>query len=326
MAKKIYVGNMNYNTSEDTLRQLFAQYGEVVSVNVITDRYTGRAKGFGFVEMASEDAARAAMTALNGRELDGRQLKVNEANDKPRDSNSSGGGTKPLLLGEKPVRTGEAAVRTQPGPAPPFSIRPFGSERFARRRVISTRGAGREEDLMGRSPYQSEKRRKELARLKKQEEKRQRRFNKGDGDAPEGDRLAAIPTVQFGLDGLPIEQAPADPPAKSRRAPTRKKRIHHGLSRSVFQGAPHSAHHARMRLAAPGTGPCTHRPAASFFSILAQASFSDTDRLKTSASGVTVGIHDEIAQPLELETFARPRPRPGLARPVRASRPPGTGD
>ena len=60
MAKKIYVGNMNYNTSEDTLRQLFAQYGEVMSVNVITDRYTGRAKGFGFVEMASEDAARAA--------------------------------------------------------------------------------------------------------------------------------------------------------------------------------------------------------------------------------------------------------------------------
>ncbi len=64
----------------------------MVSVNVITDRYTGRAKGFGFVEMASEDAARAAMTALNGRELDGRQLKVNEANDKPRDSNRSGGG------------------------------------------------------------------------------------------------------------------------------------------------------------------------------------------------------------------------------------------
>jgi len=65
---------------------------------------------------------------------------------------------------------------------------------------------------MGRSPYQSEKRRKELARLKKQEEKRQRRFNKkGDTDAPEGETLSAIPTVQFGLDGLPVEQAPADP-------------------------------------------------------------------------------------------------------------------
>ena len=65
---------------------------------------------------------------------------------------------------------------------------------------------------MGRSPYQSEKRRKELARLKKQEEKRQRRFNNknADPDAPKGDPLAAIPTVQFGLDGLPIEQAPEE--------------------------------------------------------------------------------------------------------------------
>ncbi len=65
---------------------------------------------------------------------------------------------------------------------------------------------------MGRSPYQSEKRRKELARLKKQEEKRQRRFNKkGEADGTEGDNLGAIPTVQFGLDGLPVEEAPADP-------------------------------------------------------------------------------------------------------------------
>jgi hypothetical protein len=64
---------------------------------------------------------------------------------------------------------------------------------------------------MGRSPYQSEKRRKEIARLKKQEEKRQRRFNKkSDSDSPEGDNLGAIPTVQFGLDGLPVEEAPAD--------------------------------------------------------------------------------------------------------------------
>ncbi len=64
---------------------------------------------------------------------------------------------------------------------------------------------------MGRSPYQSEKRRKELARLKKQEEKRQRRFNKKtDSDSPDGDNLGAIPTVQFGIDGLPIEPAAAD--------------------------------------------------------------------------------------------------------------------
>ena len=64
---------------------------------------------------------------------------------------------------------------------------------------------------MGRSPYQSEKRRKEIARLKKQEEKRLRRFNKKEGgEGPDGDTLAAIPTVQFGLDGLPIEQEPAE--------------------------------------------------------------------------------------------------------------------
>jgi len=66
---------------------------------------------------------------------------------------------------------------------------------------------------MGRSPYQSEKRRKELARLKKQEEKRERRFNKkSDSDSPDKDKLSAIPTVQFGIDGLPIEPAPADVP------------------------------------------------------------------------------------------------------------------
>ena len=84
MAKKIYVGNMNYRTSEDALRELFTQFGEVMSANVIMDRATGRAKGFAFVEMATEDAASAAIAALNGKEVDGRQLKVNEAIDKPR--------------------------------------------------------------------------------------------------------------------------------------------------------------------------------------------------------------------------------------------------
>ncbi len=73
---------------------------------------------------------------------------------------------------------------------------------------------------MGRSPYQSEKRRKELARLKKQEEKRQRRLNKKTGpDSADGDSLAAIPTVQFGLDGLPIEQEPEDQAPESSDEP-----------------------------------------------------------------------------------------------------------
>lgn len=92
MAKKIYVGNMSYSTSEDSLRSLFTAYGEVVSVNVITDRFTGESKGFGFVEMADDSAASAAISALNGRELDGRQLRVNEAHDKPRSDNRSGAG------------------------------------------------------------------------------------------------------------------------------------------------------------------------------------------------------------------------------------------
>jgi len=92
MAKKIYVGNMSYSTSEDSLRSLFTAYGEVVSVNVITDRFTGESKGFGFVEMADDTAASTAISALNGRELDGRQLRVNEAHDKPRTDNRSGAG------------------------------------------------------------------------------------------------------------------------------------------------------------------------------------------------------------------------------------------
>jgi len=75
MAKKIYVGNMNYDTTEETLRQLFSAHGEVASVSVVTDRYTGRAKGFGFVEMATDEAAKAEMNALNGQQIDGRAIR-----------------------------------------------------------------------------------------------------------------------------------------------------------------------------------------------------------------------------------------------------------
>ncbi len=87
MAKKIYVGNMNYATTEDEVRDLFAQYGEVESVALIEDRYTGQSKGFGFVEMADEDAATAAISALDQTELGGRRLRVNEAIEKPRRNN-----------------------------------------------------------------------------------------------------------------------------------------------------------------------------------------------------------------------------------------------
>lgn len=79
MAKKVYVGNLSYDTTESSLRELFAAHGEVVSVNVVTDRYTGRPRGFAFVEMTTDEAAGAAIAALNGQEVDGRQLKVAEA-------------------------------------------------------------------------------------------------------------------------------------------------------------------------------------------------------------------------------------------------------
>ena len=81
--KKLYVGNLPFTATEDALRQLFARHGTVHSVAVIMDRETGRPRGFGFVEMDDSTAA-AAMQALDGYEMDGRKLKVNEAQDRPR--------------------------------------------------------------------------------------------------------------------------------------------------------------------------------------------------------------------------------------------------
>ncbi len=87
---KIYVGNLNYRTTDDALREAFAAYGEVLDVFVGTDRETGRSRGFGFVTMADKDAGNAAITALNGKELEGRPLVVNEA--QPRAPRPAGGG------------------------------------------------------------------------------------------------------------------------------------------------------------------------------------------------------------------------------------------
>ncbi|MEN6297826.1 MAG: RNA-binding protein [Rectinema sp.] len=87
MGKKLYVGNLSYNTNEDSLRNLFQTYGTVESVKVITDRDTGSSKGFGFVEMGTDAEASAAIAGANGFDLDGRQIKVNEAMDKPRRDN-----------------------------------------------------------------------------------------------------------------------------------------------------------------------------------------------------------------------------------------------
>jgi RNA recognition motif-containing protein len=82
MAKKVYCGNLSYDTTDDSLRQAFAEYGDVASVNIITDRYSGRSRGFGFVEMATDEAAQEAISGMNGKALDGREIKVAEA--KPR--------------------------------------------------------------------------------------------------------------------------------------------------------------------------------------------------------------------------------------------------
>ncbi len=90
MTKKLYVGNLSYETTNGNLEELFTPFGQVRSAQVIQDRDTGRSKGFGFVEMSDDNAARAAITALNDKEHDGRRLMVNEA--KPREERSSGGG------------------------------------------------------------------------------------------------------------------------------------------------------------------------------------------------------------------------------------------
>ena len=90
MSMKLYVGNLSYSTNESDLKDLFSQYGEVESVNIIIDRDTGRSKGFGFVELTERGDGEKAIAELNGSEVDGRQLKVNEA--KPRTDNRGGGG------------------------------------------------------------------------------------------------------------------------------------------------------------------------------------------------------------------------------------------
>lgn len=86
----IYVGNLPYQVSEEDLRVAFEPFGQVESVNIIKDKYSGQSKGFGFVEMPSEEEARSAINELNGKELNGRTLNVNEA--RPRSERGGGGG------------------------------------------------------------------------------------------------------------------------------------------------------------------------------------------------------------------------------------------
>ena len=84
MGKKLFVGGLSWNTTDDGLRQAFERFGNVDDVRVITDRETGRSRGFGFVTFGEDEAATSAMSEMDGVELDGRTIKVNEAQDKPR--------------------------------------------------------------------------------------------------------------------------------------------------------------------------------------------------------------------------------------------------
>ena len=91
MSKRIYIGNLSFTTNEETLTDLFGAYGEVVSATIIKDRDTNQSKGFGFVEMTDDDAARDAISTLNQKDIDGRKVRVNEAEERksrPRFDNS----------------------------------------------------------------------------------------------------------------------------------------------------------------------------------------------------------------------------------------------
>jgi RNA recognition motif-containing protein len=92
MGSKLYVGNLSYDTNEETLRAAFAEAGTVKSVSILIDRDTGRSRGFGFVEMGSDADAQNAIKNLDGRAIDGRNIRVKEARDKPRPEGGRGGG------------------------------------------------------------------------------------------------------------------------------------------------------------------------------------------------------------------------------------------
>jgi RNA recognition motif-containing protein len=109
--KNIFVGNLSFNTNEDELRQLFEPHGQVDRVSIMTDRDTGRSRGFGFVEMASNEDGEKAITALNGTQVGGRTINVNEARPKTERSGGGGGGGGGRDRGERGGRGGGGGGR-----------------------------------------------------------------------------------------------------------------------------------------------------------------------------------------------------------------------
>ncbi|MBQ7721786.1 MAG: RNA-binding protein [Kiritimatiellae bacterium] len=100
----IYVGNLSYKSTDEDLRALFSQYGEVAAARVVMDRATGRSKGFGFVEMPDRDAAQKAIDAINGNDFQGRSLRVNESQPRPREERRGGFGGGYGQRGDRPPR------------------------------------------------------------------------------------------------------------------------------------------------------------------------------------------------------------------------------
>jgi len=108
---KIFVGNLSRRVTQDAVQQMFETFGQVQSVEIIRDKFTGEAKGFGFVEMASKDEAQAAMTGLNGRDFDGKALTVNEARPRNNDRRGGGGGERRFGGGDNRERFGGGGNR-----------------------------------------------------------------------------------------------------------------------------------------------------------------------------------------------------------------------
>ena len=113
MNTKLFVGNLSFNTTQDQLQEMFAAHGNVIEVDLIMDKFSGRPRGFGFVTMETKEAADAAVQALNGKSIDGRALTVNEARpreDRPRTGGGGGGGYR----GDREGRGGDRGERGEP--------------------------------------------------------------------------------------------------------------------------------------------------------------------------------------------------------------------
>ena len=120
MASKLYVGGLSYSTTSETLREYFSQCGTVESASVVTDKFSGQSRGFGFVEMATAEEAQRAISELNGKDLDGRKLTVNMSNPRPAGAGGARGGRGPGRPGGGGGRGGDRGAYGVPPSKKPF--------------------------------------------------------------------------------------------------------------------------------------------------------------------------------------------------------------